>query len=65
MLACTRCGRRHVDAEKSMGTQLSCTEVKQYWIQIRREHEKTYGHFAQVMTDEAGNWICHVCQRRL
>jgi hypothetical protein len=65
MQACTRCGRRHTDAEETMSKKLSCTEVKQFWIGIRREHEKFYGHMAQITTDSVGNWICQTCNRRL
>jgi hypothetical protein len=65
MNACTKCGRRHTDAEEIKGNRLSCTEVKQYWVTITREHEKSYGHLAQVTNDVSGNWICYKCKRVL
>ncbi|MCF8144529.1 MAG: hypothetical protein K9N21_11480 [Deltaproteobacteria bacterium] len=65
MIACTRCGQWHTDAEKALGRRLSCTEVKAYWAGIRREHIRLYGHRAQITTDDSDNWICYTCKRRL
>jgi hypothetical protein len=63
MIACTRCGHWHTDAEKNNGKRLSCTEVKGYWGQIRRDHMDAYGHVAQLMKDDSGNWVCLKCRR--
>ncbi|MEN8690086.1 MAG: hypothetical protein AB1Z20_08250, partial [Desulfobacterales bacterium] len=52
MVACTRCGRWHLDAEKVLGKKLSCTDVKQYWSKIREEHLKVKGHPARISTDD-------------
>lgn len=65
MIACTKCGRRHTDAEETMDRRLSCTEVKQHWAKIRREHERSYGHPARITNDAADNWICYKCKRVL
>jgi hypothetical protein len=65
MIACTRCGRWHSDAEKVQGKRLSCTEVKRFWAKIREEHLRLKGHRAQITTDESGNWICLKCNDRL
>ena len=65
MIACTKCGHRHTDAEENTGKRLSCTEVKRYWARIKYEHERSYGHLAQVTNDLAGNWICYKCKRVL
>jgi methylamine methyltransferase corrinoid protein reductive activase len=65
MKACTRCGRWHEDAEKSLGRRLSCSEVKQYWAKIREAHLQSTGHPARITTDDAGNWICIRCGRKL
>jgi hypothetical protein len=48
-----------------MGKNLSCTEVQEFWIQVRKEHEAAYGHPARISTDDDGNWICFDCRRRL
>lgn len=65
MIACTRCGRWHTDAEEVLGRRLSCTEVKQYWSRIRKEHVTLYQHVAQITTEDSGEWICFKCKRRL
>ena len=65
MLGCTKCGRWHSDAEDDLGRRLSCTEVKQYWTGIRKEHYDLYDHYPQISTDGAENWICIKCWRRL
>lgn len=65
MIACTRCGRWHLDAEEIIGKKLSCTDVKQYWAKLRAEHQRLNGHAAQITTDESGNWICLKCKSRL
>jgi hypothetical protein len=65
MIACTRCGRWHLDPEKVKGKRLSCTDVRRYWSKIRAEHMRLKGHAAQITTDESGNWICLKCNDRL
>ncbi|MFZ0612979.1 MAG: hypothetical protein WAM73_12125 [Desulfobacterales bacterium] len=65
MIACTRCGRWHLDAEKIEGRRLSCTDVKRFWSHIRQEHLRLTGHVARITTDESGNWICLNCNLRL
>jgi hypothetical protein len=65
MIACSRCGRWHLDPEKVDGKRLSCTEVKRYWAKVRKEHLRLTGHAAQITTDESGNWICLKCNGRL
>ena len=65
MVACTRCGRWHADAEKNIGRRLSCSEVKQYWSNIREAHLQSTGHPARITTDDGGDWICMRCQRKL
>ena len=61
MIACSRCGHGDTDAEKSIGKRLSCTEVRGYWAQIRRDHVDIYGHVAHLMKDDSGNWFCCKC----
>ncbi len=63
--ACTRCGNKHTDAEKVAGKRLSCTETKEFWADISRRHLELYGHRAHATTNEAGEWICWECKRRL
>ena len=65
MIACTRCGNWHEDAEAAEGKRLTCTEVKQYWTQLKRAHEDRYGHYPRITTDEGGNWICLRCDRKM
>jgi hypothetical protein len=65
MLACTRCGRWHVDAERELDRDLSCSEVKQYWSRIKSEHKELYGHSAKITTDDNGARICFECKREL
>lgn len=65
MIACTRCGHWHTDAERASNRTLSCTEVKQYWSRIRTEHNALYGHLAQIGTDESGALVCFKCKRLL
>lgn len=65
MYACTRCGRKHTDPEKALGKILSCTEVKQFWSDIRSEHQALYGHWPHFTTNESGDWICFKCQRKI
>lgn len=65
MIACTRCGEWHTNAEKALNRHLSCTEVKQYWAKIRNDHRERYGHIAQFATDESGTKICFKCKRKL
>jgi len=65
MIACTRCGRWHLDAEKIEGKRMSCTDIKRYWTKIREDHLRLKGHPAQITTDDSGNWICLKCNDRL
>lgn len=65
MIACTRCGHWHTDAERSLEKSLSCTEVKQYWSRLKNEHNELYGHLAQITTDESGKPVCFKCGREL
>lgn len=65
MIGCTRCGRWHLDAELFKGQKLSCTEVKQYWAEVRNEHLRRTGHRAKITTNENGDWICFECKARL
>lgn len=65
MIACTRCGRWHLDAEEVTGKQLTCTEVKQYWARRRTKHTRRYGHIPRITTDDSGNWVCLKCNREL
>ena len=63
MLACTKCGHWHTDAETASGKFLSCTEVKQFWGRLKAEHRELYGHTPQISTDETGTLICLQCKR--
>jgi len=63
LLACTKCGHWHTNAEAAMGRSLSCTEVKQFWGKIKAEHRELYGHPAQINVDEGGKPLCLQCKR--
>ena len=63
--ACGRCGRWHTDVEIAQGKRYSCTEIKRYWADIRRIHEKEYGHRALISREDDGNWICMICCKTL
>jgi hypothetical protein len=65
MVACTRCGHWHTDAEDTMGKNLSCTEVRQFWARVRNEHHERYGHLPQITANDTGAWICFKCKRTL
>jgi len=65
MLACTRCGRLHTDAEKAAGKRLSCTEAKQCWAKWKADHQKNFGHYPALSFDGDDNWICLKCGRRI
>jgi hypothetical protein len=65
MVACTRCGRYHLDAEKILDRKMSCTDVKQYWSKIREEHLQSTGHPARISTDDSGQWVCLRCNCKL
>lgn len=65
MIACIRCGRWHLDAERAEGRRLTCTEVKQYWSRLRVTHREKYGHYPHITTDDGGVWICLKCNRPL
>ena len=62
MKACTKCGNWHTNAEKSVGTYLSCTEVKAYWAGVSLRHKKEHGHYAQVRIRKDGQAICLKCR---
>lgn len=65
MLACTKCGHWHINAERAMGRNLSCTEVKRFWGRIKSEHRTRYGHQALITTDDTGAPICFTCKREI
>ena len=65
MLACTRCGHWHTDAERALQRYLSCTQVKQFWGRVKDEHRQLYGHAAQLVTDDGGSLICFTCKRQI
>jgi DNA-directed RNA polymerase subunit RPC12/RpoP len=65
MIACTRCGHWHIDAEKALGRSLSCTEVKRYWIRLKEAHKEKYGHIAQITVDGSGIYICLKCKHKI
>ena len=65
MIACTRCGHWHTDAERALGKEMSCTEVRRFWSEIKGEHKKLYGHPAKITTDDFGAPICFECKRKL
>jgi hypothetical protein len=65
MRACTKCPEKHSGAEDVLQRSLSCTEVKHFWIAVRKAHKRRFGHLAQVVTNEAGDRICDVCNRNL
>jgi len=63
--ACGRCGKWHTDVELVEGKLYSCTEIRRYWANIRRIHEKEYGHRALISREADGNWICIFCNMTL
>jgi len=65
MLACTRCGHWHTDAEKALQRHLSCTQVKQFWGRVKDEHRQLYGHTALLTTDDDGSLICFTCKHKI
>lgn len=65
MKACTRCGVWHTDAEKYLGRYLSCTEVKQYWSDLKRRHLEEAGHLAVIKIGKDGRVICIKCGQAL
>lgn len=65
MVACTRCGHWHTDAERALERALSCTEVKSFWSRVRNDHKEVTGHLAQITSTENGELICFKCKRRL
>lgn len=65
MLACTKCGHWHTNAEHAMGRNLSCTEVKRFWVKVKEEHWNRYGHRAQIAADDHGTLICFTCNREI
>lgn len=65
MIACTRCGHWHTDAESILEKSLSCTEVKHFWSKVKREHMDRTGHLAQIATNEDGDVICFKCKEKL
>ncbi len=65
MIGCTRCGSWHEDAEVAEGKRLSCTEVKQFWVKIRHQHNDLYGHFPKISRYDDGRWMCIECKREI
>lgn len=65
MKACTRCGVWHTDAEKHVGHHMSCTEVKQYWSELKRLHLEETGHLAMIKMGKDGRVICIKCGKDL
>ena len=65
MLACTKCGHWHTNAEQALGRNLSCSEVKRFWGRVKQEHRTRYGHTAQIATDDHGTPICFTCKREI
>jgi len=65
MKACTRCGPWHTDAEERVGHYLSCTEVKQYWSDLKRLHMKETGHLATIKISKDGGIVCVRCGQDL
>jgi hypothetical protein len=65
MKACTRCGVWHTDAEKRAGHYLSCTEVKQYWSDLKRLHMEATGHLAMIKISKDGRVLCVKCGQEI
>jgi hypothetical protein len=65
MLACTRCGYWHSNAERALGRNLSCTEVKKFWSRVKEAHRNRYGHPAMITMDGNGTQICFTCKREI
>ena len=65
MIACTRCGHWHTDAERALEKDLSCSEVKGFWSKLKDDHKELTGHLAQITTNESGELICFKCGRKL
>jgi hypothetical protein len=65
MIACTRCGRWHGDAERASGKNLSCTEVKHFRSRVRNEHKQLYRHLPQITTDDSEHWVWFKCKHKL
>ena len=65
MKACSKCPERHAGAEAALSRKLSCTEVKRFWIAVRKEHQQRYGHMAEIELDDAGVRFCARCKRKL
>jgi hypothetical protein len=61
MKACTRCGAWHTDAERNVGRYLSCTEVKEYWSDVKRRHLEETGHLAMIKMTKDGRVVCVHC----
>jgi hypothetical protein len=61
MKACTRCGAWHTDAEHTVGRHMSCTEVKQYWSDLKRKHSDESGHLAMLKLTKDGKVVCIRC----
>jgi len=60
---CIRCGYWHLEAERAKGENVSCTEVKDFWVSVKQHHEDMFGHPAQLIRDENGSVICWKCHR--
>lgn len=65
MIACTRCGNWHKDAETAEGKRLTCTEVKAYWAKVRTAHYSRYGHYPRISSDDENAWICLECKKKV
>ena len=65
MIGCTRCGRWHLDAEAAEGRRLTCTEVREYWADLRAVHRGRYGHYPKIARGDHGEWVCIACNRKL
>jgi len=65
MRACSKCPEKHAGAEEVLSRKLSCTEVKRFWIMVRKEHKQEYGHMAELEVDGAGDRFCAQCKRKL
>ena len=61
MKACTRCGIWHTDAEERSGRFMSCSEVKQYWSDLKRHHLEETGHLAMIKITKDHRLICIRC----
>lgn len=61
MKACTKCGRRHDDAEAAAGRRLYCSDVKAFWASVRKLHKEETGCSAVAGLGKDGKWVCLRC----